>query len=230
MGSNRWSSRRIAGLAGIVFVVLLVVTFIVGGRSPAYDDSAAKFREFFVEDDTSVHLTSWLAALAFVFFFLPFASGLRNLLASADKADEQMWSRLSYTGAVLAVAIGGVGSSFWEVLSQGTAEELSDDTLVALARFDTVIFASVLPWALALFLAGSSVVILRSGVLARWIGWLGTAGALMLVTGTLWVFTEDDENALVVLIYIGLPVTLLWVLVVGITMFVSDRPATDPAA
>ena len=223
MGESVWSGRRIAGAAGIAFVVVLVVGFILGGSSPTYDDSADKVREFFVDDDTAVHLTSWLAALAFFVFFLTFASGLRSLLAPADEADQQMWSRLSYTGAVVTVAVGGAGSAFWEVLSQGIAEDLPDETLVALARFDTVIFVGVLPWALALFVAAACVVILRSGVMARWIGWFGAAAALLMVIGTLWIFSEDDESAFAILVFVGLPLVALWVLVVGVTMIRRDR-------
>ena len=147
MGSSSWSGRRIAGAAGIGLVVLNVVLFFVQGDSPVFDDSAADVRKFFVDDDTLVHLVTWLGVLAFVFFFLPFAAGLRNLLAPADAADEQMWSRLSYTGAVLSAATVVVGSAFFEVLSQGVAEEVSDATLVALARFDTVLFLGAMPWA-----------------------------------------------------------------------------------
>ena len=179
-------------------------------------------------ETTQVHLVTWLAALAHVFFFLPFAAGLRNLLAPADAADEQMWSRLSYTGAVLIAAIAVVGSAFSEVLSQGVAEDLSDDTLVALARFDTVIFTALKPWASALFLAAASVVILRSGVLAKWIGWFGAAGALLLVIGALWILGEDDEGFLASFFFIGLLISVLWVLVVGIVMIRSDEQATAP--
>jgi hypothetical protein len=228
MGSSSWSGRRIAGAAGIGFVVLFVVVIALGFDGPAFDDPAADVREFFVDSDTQVHLVTWLGALAIVFFFLPFAAGLRNLLAPADSADEQMWARLSYTGAVLTAAIVVIGSAFWEVLSQGVAEEVSDATLVALARFDTVFFGALLPWAVALFLAASSVVILRSGVLAKWIGWFGAAGALLSVIGALWLLGEDDESFLGFLAFAGFLIFPLWVLMVGIVMIRSDEQVAAP--
>ena len=228
MGSSLWSGRRIAGSAGVGFVVLLIVIAVLGFDSPVFDDPAADVREYFVDSDTQVHLVTWLTALAYVFFFLPFAAGLRNLLAPADAADEQMWSRLSYTGAVLIAAIAVVGSAFSEVLSQGVAEDLSDDTLVALARFDTVIFTALKTWGSALALAAASVVILRSGVLAKWIGWFGAAGALLFVIGALWILGEDDEGFLGAFFFIGLLISVLWVLVVSIVMIRSDEQATAP--
>ena len=225
MESSSWSGRRIAGLAGIAFAVVTIVGFALGDP-PVFDDPAADVREFFVDGDAQVHAATWLAGLAFVFLFLPFAAGLRNLLAAAEEADEHMWARLSYTGAVLMTAISLVGLSFHEVLSLGTAESLSDETLVALARFDTVLFLALLPWAMALFLVAASIVIIRSGVLARWVGWLGGTGSLMLTVGTLWIFAEDDESALALLAAIGILVLFLWILVAGATMARSgEQPA-----
>lgn len=221
--STSWSGRRVAGFAGIAFGVLFVAALALGSDGPVYDDSAAEVREFFVDNDARVHLTTWLGGLAFVFLFLPFAAGLRNVVASGERPDEPLWSRLSYTAAVLVVAIVMSGGAFWEVLSQGTAEDLSDETLVALARLDTVIFIGVLPWALALFAAAASLLVLRTGVLARWIGWLGAAGALLLVIGTLWLFTEDDQSVLAWFGFIGLPVIALWILAVSVAMIRSPE-------
>lgn len=230
MGSGSWSGRRIGGFAGIGFVVLFIVMIAIGIDGPTYDDTASEVREFFVDSDTRVHLVTWLGGLIFVFFFLPFAAGLRTLLASAEGPDDPVWSRLSYTGAVVAVAIGGVGSAFWEVLSQGTAEELPDESLVALARFDTVIFIGILPWALALFVAAASVAVIRTKVLAVWIGWVGALAALLLVVGSLWIFAEDDEAALSALGFIGLPLTVLWILAISIVMLRGSRRETVPEA
>lgn len=236
MTSGAWSARRIGGIAGIGFAILVVVLFLIGGDSPTFDDSAEKVREFFVDSDTTVHVTTWLGALTFVFFLLPFAAGLRTVLGAADPVEGQMLSRISYSAAVIAVAVGGAGSAYWEVLSQGVAEDLSDDTLVALARFDTVSFAAVLPWALALFVFSASVVIVQSGVVGRWIGWLGILAALLLVVGTLWIFTEDDESALAILVFVGLPLTVLWVLILSISMLrtptraSASTPSPAPAA
>jgi hypothetical protein len=218
MESTICSDQKLAGVAGIGFAATNAVILGLAGNAPSYDDSAAEFREFFVDSGLDVHLTTWLAALMSVFFFLPFSTGLRNVLAAAEGPQEPLWSRLSYTGAVIAATLTVAGSTFWEVLSQGTAEQLSDDTLVVLARFDAVFLIGVLPWAVALLLAASSVVIVRTGVLARWIGWFGGASALLLLVGTLWLFAEDGDGAIAGAGYLGLVMSAVWVLVVGISM------------
>lgn len=207
------------------FAVALAVLLILGGDAPEFADSPVEFREFFVDNDLRVHLTTFVAGLMTVFFIIPFASGLRNVLASGEEGDEPSWSRLSYTGAVLTSAVVLLGGSFWEVLGQGTAEQLSDETLVALARFDTVIFIGIMPWALALFIGAASVAILRTPFFSRWLGWLGAGSALLMVVGTLWLFAEDDTAIIAVPGFVGLPLLVLWVLAVGISMLRSQEPA-----
>ncbi len=54
VGSSLWSGRRIAGPAGIGFVVLFVVLIALGFDSLVLDDPAADVREFFVNSDTQV--------------------------------------------------------------------------------------------------------------------------------------------------------------------------------
>ena len=46
MGSSLWSGRRIAGSAGVGFVILLIVVTVLGIDSPVFDDPAADVREF----------------------------------------------------------------------------------------------------------------------------------------------------------------------------------------
>jgi hypothetical protein len=62
---------------------------------------------------------------------------------------------------------------------------VSDDTLIALNGLDQIIFVSIMNWAGAIFLVGASVVIIQSGVLSKWIGWLGLLVALAGVVGSL---------------------------------------------
>ena len=227
MNSHASSDQRIAGIAGIGFVISFVVIIALSLDSPGFDDPA-ELRDFFVNSATRVHLVTWLGTLATVFFFLPFATGLRNLLAPADTAGEQLWTRLCYTGAVIAAATILIDFAYWEVLSFGAAETLSDETLVAIARFDSVTFSALMPWALALFIAAASLVVLRSRVLASWIGWFGVIASVISLIGTLWIFTEDEESVLAFISAIGIAISVLWVLVVSIAMTRSAEQVTVP--
>jgi hypothetical protein len=224
MGSVSW--KKVTGWSGIVFVVLFVVGLVIAGDGPALGDSAADVREWFDDNESAVAWITWSGALGFALFFLLFASGLRSILGPADAANEGIWSRLSFAGAIVFVALGGAGSAFWAVLGQEDVRSVaSDGTVKALAAFDTLIFGAVLPWGIAVFLIGASVVILQSGVMAKWLGWLGLASTLLIVIGTLWPFAGDDESFLAILTFIGLPLALIWSLGVSIEILRSDRSA-----
>ena len=226
MSSVSW--KKVTGWSGVAFVVLFVVGLIIGGDGPALEDSAADVREWFEDNEAIVAWTTWSGALSFAFLFLLFASGLRSLLGPADASNEGVWSRLSFAGAVAMIGIGGAGSAFWAVLGQeDILAAASDSTVRTLAAFDTLIFAAILPWGIAVFLLGASVVILQSDVMAKWLGWLGLVAALLFAIGTLWPFTGDEESFLGILTLIGFIGFLIWTLGAAIDMIRSDSSSVS---
>jgi hypothetical protein len=226
MNSVSW--KKVTGWSGIAFVVLFLAGLFIGGDGPAFSDSATDVREWFEDNEAVVAWTTWSGSLGFAFFFLLFASGLRSLLGPADARNEGVWSRLSFAGAVVFVAIGGAGSAFWAVLGQEDVLSVaSDETVKTLAAFDTLFFVAIAPWGIAVFLLGASVVILQSGVMAKWLGWLGLVATLLIVIGTLWPFTGDDESILAILTFIGLPLALIWSLGASIEMIRSDSSSVS---
>ena len=227
MNSVSW--KQVTGWSGVAFVVtFLVLLVFAGGSGPVLTDSAADVREFFEDEEAAVALSTWGLALAFALFFLLFASGLRSLLGPADADNEGVWSRLSFAGAVATAAIGSAGSAFWAVLGQeDVLAAASDETVKTLAAFDSVVFTAILPWGMAVFLLGASVVILQSEVMAKWIGWLGLLVALLFVIGTLWPFTGDEESFLGLLVFIGFIGFLIWTLGAAISMIRSDSQSVS---
>ena len=228
--SGYWTEWRIPGYSGIGFLVVFIPALIIQRTSPYIGDPIDEIRMYYIEDDALVHASSFLLALAFVFFFLIFASGLRSLLATADTSPAGMWSRLSFAGAVLAVAVGGVAIAYGTVLSIGTAEEAADGTVRALVQLDAVLLGAVLNWALALFLFGAAMTIFQSQVLARWMGWLAVASIVLMVVGALWPLSGDDEGALANIGGFGSTLFLIWILAASIAMIRMDHPSTRTAA
>jgi len=226
MNSVSW--KKVTGWSGIAFIVLLVIGLFVGSDGPALEDSAGDVREWFEDNEGLVAYVTWSGALTFVLFFLLFASGLRSLLGPADANNEGVWSRLSFAAAVATVAVGGAGSAFWAVLGQeDILSGASDETVKTLAAFDTIVFAAILPWGIAVFLLGASVVILQSGVMAKWLGWLGLLIALLFAIGTLWPFTGDEESFLGILTLIGFIGFLIWSVGASIEMIRSDSSSVS---
>jgi hypothetical protein len=222
MQSMSW--KKLTGWAGVAYVVVFVLLIVViGPEGPGIADSAAEVRDYFADNQTQIALITVLSAVAVGFFFLLFASGLRGLFASADAEDEGMWSRAMFAFAILFTAIGGVGSAFWASLGfDETIEAASDSTVKAIGALDNVIYFAVLPWAEAFFLLAASMVILRSGVLAKWLGWWALAAAVVLAVGALWPLTGDPDNFLTVVVLIGSIALLVWVAAVSVTLIRSE--------
>lgn len=189
--------RKLAGAAGILQVVLFVGLGLMIMDGPSINDSAADTRAWFGDNETEAALFTWLMPGVFGLLFLTFASGLRSVLAPADAATGGMFSRLSFAGAVVQAAVGFIGLAFWGVLAQADIlATVSDETMLTLNAFDSVIFFSIMAWPTAIFLLGASAVIIQSGVLPRWIGWLGVAIAVIGVIGSAWILSGDSEGFL----------------------------------
>lgn len=227
MGSVSW--RKVAGYAGIAYVVIFFALGLTIFDGPVITDSAADMRQWFGDNTTTIALFTWAAPLAFGILFMVFASGLRSALGPADADNDGMWARISFAGAVIQAAVGFVGLSFWAVLAQeDILAVISDDTMVALNALDQIIFFAIMNWASAIFLVGASVVIIQSGVMPKWIGWLGAFLALTGVVAALWPFTGDSGGFFDIPGTISFLGFLVWAVAVSVTMIRSTSEESTP--
>lgn len=205
--------RKVAGWSGIGFVVVFLLSELPLADAPSLSDSPAAVRTWFEANATQIAWTTVGAAFAVGVLFLVFASGVRGYLAPDDAENAGMWTRLSYGSAVALVSVAAAKAGFWAVLAQEpVASAVGDGTIKALASLEIVMLGTVLPWLLATFLMGSSIVILQGRRVAQWIGWIGSAAALAFIVGSLWLVTGDEESLLGALTVIGYVGFLAWVL------------------
>ena len=217
------SSRKIAGYAGIAQVVVFLGLGLTIFDSPVITDSADEVRQYFTDSADTINLFNYGAPLASVVFFIIFASGLRSVLGPADSASGGMWARVMFAGAMIQAAVGLVGLTFWGVLAQeDILAELTDGTVLALNALDQILFFAMMNWAAAIFLIGASVVILRSGVMATWIGWLGVVLALAGVIASLWTFSGDSGGFFEIPGTISFLGTLVWTVAVSVELIRSS--------
>ncbi|HYX77754.1 MAG TPA: hypothetical protein VE727_00205, partial [Solirubrobacterales bacterium] len=94
--------RRIVPLTGLVFVVLLVVSFIVGGDTPDPDASAQEVASFYTSHDTSTAVSALLGGLGVV-FFLFFLGILRGELRRHEEGPGVLSGTVFAGGIVLAL-------------------------------------------------------------------------------------------------------------------------------
>ena len=175
------------------------------------------------ERTTEIAVLTFALPIAYVLLLL-FASGLRSVLDPADHANAGIWSRLSFAGAITMVSVSGIGWAFWSVLGvEEVLDSASDGTVTALFGLITIIFSAVVPCGQAAFVGGASIVILRSRVMHRWIGWFGLVISFAMLAGSVWRLSGDPEGLL------GPPPQMLvqfviWTLAVSITLIRAVTP------
>lgn len=188
------TGRQLGGWAGVVGTVLFVALGLTIFDGPSLGDPATEMRQWFADNESTVALFTW-ALPAVMILFLVFASALRGMLDEADGRTAGVLSRASFALAAAMVATGLVGLAFWGVLAQeNVLSAVSDDTVVAIASLDTMLFFAIIPWLDAAFLACVSIVIIQSGVMPKWLGWLGCVAAVAAALSGLWVFSGDPGN------------------------------------
>ena len=178
--------------AGVLAAITFVVGLVMTTNSPDTDDSDAKIISWYADHGHRVTVIIGAFILAFCgLFLLWFASGLRQRLRLAEGPEGRL-ANVALGGAVLLVGLLWVGAAALasipaEVsLGGGNALKTAD-----VARFlPSVGFGAILLFgmfgAIALIDA-TSVVIFRTGVLARWLGWLGFVCGVLLLFGVVFL-------------------------------------------
>ncbi len=214
---------RVGGAFGIVFAILFFVGLLISGETPSRDDSIEEIRQYFTDDGDMYLVSDYLGAIAFIFFFLPYLVTLRWVLGSGE-GWPPIWSWLAVIGGVLMVAFGGAASFFWGALANGAAEnpEVDDSAIRTLMELDAYAF-NLWTYAMALFVLAASIVILRTGVLWRWLPVVGLLAALLLIIGAAWPIDGDEEGVLAILGFIGQPLTLLFILLTSVNMLLMKQ-------
>ncbi len=218
---NKW--WRLGGLAGIGFVIMFAVSLGLQSGVPDVESSAGEVREYFTDDKDLFLIADYLGALAFIFLFVPFISSLSGLLGRAE-GNPAVWSRVVFAAGVVLLALGGASASFRVALAF-EADQTDDSVLLTLMNLDYVAFAA-LPIVAGLFVLAASLVILKTGVLWRWLGWLGLPIAVVAVISGLATFDTDPFGPLAILGRVALIAWLVWTLGVSVQMLnMQEAPA-----
>jgi hypothetical protein len=206
----RWD--RLGALSGVLFVALIIISFIVMSEPPDVGEPVTEIVDYYVDNDTEIYVGTGMAMLA-VTLFLVFANYLRRLFSAAGEAP---FAALVLVGASILAIAGAIDSTISVALAE-EAENLdptSVQTLQALWDNDWIPFAL----GILVFMGATGVSILQTGVLPRWLGWI----ALLLFVLS---FTPIG--------FVAFPAGGLWVLVVSIMLAMrgpSEPPAPTAAA
>ncbi len=159
--------QRWAPLTGVVFVVLLVLSFIVVGETPGADDSVGEVVDFYADNEGEMFLSAFLAGLAAV-FFLFFVGSLTNVLQSAEGPGGWLSGVARAGGTVAAVGMlifGGISFTLGDV-----ADRLEPEATQTLNALNADFFFP-LAGGIAAFLFATGLVAVRTRALPLWLAW-----------------------------------------------------------
>ena len=170
------STKLIGPLTGVLFVVLAIVAFLVGGETPATDDAPREIVDFYLDNDDSQALAAAFLALGCVALIF-FLGSLRRVLRAAA-GDEGGLSTVAFVGGVVIA----VGASIFAGISftlGDAADELPPAAILTLNALNSDMFFTVAVGT-AVFNLALGLAILRHGGLPRPLGWvalvIGIAG------------------------------------------------------
>jgi hypothetical protein len=172
----------LAPLTGIVFVILLVVGFGLGGEPPnPSDDSAQEIVDFYADNESDVIIGAILQAIAGAFFIF-FAGYLYRTLRAAGAEASAI---ICFAGAVTFA----IGMAIDGMISFTLADKVDDLEPAAVQALSALWDTDFLPFAMGMlvFLMGFGVSIVRHRVLPTWVGWIAIVLSLTAISPAFFV-------------------------------------------
>src|SRR5215207_8216809 len=178
---NGRAAVGLGGIGGLLFVVLFVPSYLSAPDTPIATSGPQDVIDYFTDRQDSILTLNGLLLIFAAFFFLGFLGVLHSVLKDAEGVGYG-FSSVSLAGGLLFITL---------VLAGAAVEIVYPATLARFENFHQDAQLGFLSLALsgwmyrfafvgmAALIAATSVVVLRSGVLPRWLGWAGLLVALV---------------------------------------------------
>jgi hypothetical protein len=225
MMSKPWT---IAGASGILFVVLFVIGAMLTGDVPTYDEGGEEIAAWFADNGEQYLVGDFITGLAFIVFYFPFLVGLYARLRAAE-GEPVLFSRVALIGGILfpIAGLAGAISLAGLALLEG---EVSADVASLAAATNHHAFVGISAFQ-AILLGGAGIVILRTGALWQWLGWLGGALALAAIVASASSIENDPEGILSIIGIIAFIGFGVWILGASVALLrARDEVAVQAGA
>ena len=221
MDDAKW--ERAAGAGGILFVVLALVSAFLPGAPPMTSDSAKEIAEYFNDHADAIRQASFLGIIA----TLPIVWWTAAMYRMLDRAtgNARLGVMLAVGVAIATVAAGASAIVFATVALMGVGGSggLSETKFFYVLGTNLNALVAI---GTALAVGSVSAGVLRTGMMPKWLGWLGALVALVAVGGSLVGVSGND--AVMGLLLVGFLGFSLWLVIVSVLML--RRPAESAAA
>ena len=168
--------RRIAGIAGILFIVLTIASFLLPGAPPQMNDSNSEILKYLEDGRTSILVGQWLLFVGIVpgvIFYGYFVSQLRE----AEGAPGPL-SIAALASILVALIMGEVVAAAFGGGAYGATHGLTEDSARLLWNLLAVGISAQVS-ALGAFGLTSGWVIVAKGGLPKWLGWIGVISGVI---------------------------------------------------
>ena len=170
---------RLSPLSGTAFLVLVIAGNALQGSTPALHGDADAVADFYGDKATSIAVGMSLSLVS-LFFLAWFLGSLRQTLLAGEERDGPL-TAVATAGGVAALALMAGGFALNAAGALRAQESGSIPAGVAVTFYDGGLALSGLaaPLAMAILLAATSAVVLRSRALPRWFGLSSAALAVL---------------------------------------------------
>ena len=162
------SREWLVPLTGVGFVVLGIVSFVVGGEPKSADEPVREIVDYYVDNKDSIQVAAFIgvaATLLLVFF----GAYLRRVLRAAAPEGEIL-SLVSFLGLVVVAVSFAIDTTILIALSEA-ADDINPVAVQSLqALWDNDFVPLVL--GVLMFLWATGLAVIRTGALPRWLGWI----------------------------------------------------------
>ena len=196
-------------LTGVAFVIVGIVSFLVGGEPKSADDPVREIVSYYADNDDEIMISAMLAAVAGLLLIF-FGAYLRGVLRGSGERDSL--ALVSFIGLTI-VAIGFAIDATISFALADKAQDVDPAAVQALQMLWDNDFIPIMLGVLA-FLWATGLAILRGAPLPKWIGWI------MIVLGVVGVTPIGFAAA------IG---AALLVLILSIMLAIREKSAAPPS-
>jgi hypothetical protein len=213
--STTWA--RVTGIAAIVSVAMLFAS-LATWTNPQFNGPIGNITDYFIKQATLAQISVDLNLIGTIPSIL-FAVGLVVMLRSRGEEVLGFFS-------LAAAAMVGIVSIMFMTSNEALiafAGQASRSELRLLMAFDNSV-DNILFFAMGLWVGSVSLGVLRSGIFARWIGWVGSVSAVLMILSDMFFLTAN--------LFIGMLGVLgfvIWTLAIGVSLLRSPPRVEQPA-
>lgn len=213
---GRFVRQRLLPAAGLAFALVLAAALVglfAGGAEP--NDPYGSIARTLAGERTGL-LVRYSFQLLGAGLFLAFLGALSSVLYDAE-GDKPTLSRVALTAGVVGITLVTITNAINAALAASIAGASGDGAVWAVFQLGQAIFTFAAMF-LGIFLLAASEVIRETGVLPRWVSFLGLVAGVAYVVGSFSVADQRGPSAIPALV--GFVLFIVWTSTVSVTMVV----------